>query len=102
MESVEAVPAVAAEIDIPSKPGVKRKRSCRSATKRSKKPRKKSKFTAGTNKENSEVQPESKKKSKSNRCLKKAEKQAVATAIDKSELVASVLEHVDKAACTQL
>ena len=99
VESVEAVSAVAAEIDIPSKPGVKRKRSCCSATEKSKKPRKNSKLTAGTNKENSEVQPESKKKSKSIRCLKKAEKQAVATAInkvDKSELVASVLEYVDK------
>ena len=43
-ESAEAVPAVAAEIDIPSKPGVKRKRSCRSATEKSKKPKKKFKI----------------------------------------------------------
>ena len=46
-----------------------------------------------------------KKKSKSSRCLKKAEKQAVVTAINvvsKSELVAAVLEHVDRASHMQL
>lgn len=98
--NAEVVPAVAAEVDITSKAGTKRKRSCRSATEKPKKSRKKSK----SNKENNDVLPEAeseslKKRSKSTRCLKKAEKQAVATAInkvDKTELVACVLEHVDK------
>ena len=98
--NAEDVPAVAAELDITSKPGTKRKRSCRSATKKPKKPRN----SSNSNKENHDALSEKddglmKKKSKSTRCLKKAEKQTVATAInkvDKSELIASVLEHVDK------
>ena len=95
MVDAKAIPAVAAELDITKKP--KRKRSYRSATE-------KTRNNYKSNKENNDPLPETedsnqKKKSKSTRCLKKAEKQAVATAInkvDKSELVASVLEYVDK------
>ena len=95
MESAEIVPAISAEVDIPSKSGTKRKRSCHSAAGNSKKPRQISK----SNKENCGVQATSDNKKKSIRCLKKTEKQVIATAIlnvDKSELVASVLEHVAK------
>ena len=65
MVDAEAVPAVAAELDITSKPGTKRKRGCRSATEKPKKPRKNSK----SNKENNDPLPETedsnqKKKSK--------------------------------------
>jgi hypothetical protein len=73
--NAEAVPAVAAEVDITNKPGTTRKRSCRSATEKPKKSRKKSK----SNKENNDVLPEAEggslnKRSKSTRCLKKSEK----------------------------
>ena len=100
MVSTEAVPAVAAKLDITNKPGTKRKRICHSATDKPKKPRKIPNPTGKENRTLPERKDDSlKKKSKSARCLKEAEKQAVVTAInmvDKSELVAAVLERVDK------
>ena len=107
---VESVPAIAGEVEIPSKSGCKRKSGCSSSstTRRLKKART-SETLAESNKENKPSgaiqrrdtrEADGKKpKSSSSRSLKKAEKRVVADAIlnvDKFDLTAAVLEQVDK------